>query len=696
MDINLISLTIKGDLIGVKDYLKKNPNKINELSSNNNNALVVAADRGYREIFDFLLDETNININNQNNKGQTALFESINNPSLYYTARLLEKNANPNISNVEDITPLIYACYKEDIDKIKALTSSKDIDINYTNKDSKISAFSVACSEVNEEIIKHLVFKGVNINALNKEGYNGLITVFTGWITSRKKIRNGEKGLVEIVRFLIDNGINIDLKTKNGLSPFWYAANIGIIEIIKKMLSKNPNIDALSSYSMGSIEQKTALHFLLMLDNKDVVQKILENNKNIDLKTKDGEGVSYETYGFLNKTTRQLMFDYNADINCEYKNIPIFSYMISEGDKNIDIIKKFIKKGVKISGYGNRYEPICIAIKNNSIKTIKTIVETGKVNLNEAIKLSEENNQTYSPLMYLSLMPSEELKSLKKNIDLYEKLIEANEINKKNNVKSSILKDEDFNEINEKLNILRDTYDKICKNQIDILNYLISSGADVNLENNEGNTALFLAERKDIYDELIKNKANIFHVNKKGQDLLLYSVINNSQLVNDIRNDFKNHSTIKNIFYQIAFEKINSNLQQINIEKGIMSFLNKPEIKSILGLETPLNINEINFCDVHNNSPLIVASANNNQFLCRLFLNLGANIDHQNNEGETALMHAVVNENEKLVEFLLNKKANINLNNKNNQSLLDLAELTKNENIIKLINEKKVNQNLTI
>lgn len=54
-----------------------------------------------------------------------------------------------------------------------------------------------------------------------------------------------------------------------------------------------------------------------------------------------------------------------------------------------------------------------------------------------------------------------------------------------------------------------------------MLQYLLSVGGNVNLEDGDGDTPLFCCEDVDTFLLLMKNNANLHHVNHEGQNLLL-------------------------------------------------------------------------------------------------------------------------------------------------------------------------------
>lgn len=65
--------------------------------------------------------------------------------------------------------------------------------------------------------------------------------------------------------------------------------------------------------------------------------------------------------------------------------------------------------------------------------------------------------------------------------------------------------------------------------------------------------------------------------------------------------------------------------------------------------QQPFHVNQ---ADDHGNSLLLVAAQNGNQRLAQLLVRKGANVDHQNNAGNTALHYAMAYDYHELGEWL--------------------------------------------
>ena len=226
---------------------------------------------------------------------------------------------------------------------------------------------------------------------------------------------------------------------------------------------------------------------------------------------------------------------------------------------------------------------------------------------------------------------------------------------------------------------------------------LVKYGADVNLPNNNGNTALFFAGTMEQAKWLIQSGADIYHENNKDENILIHSIKTGNTNVLSLVHELYAQQTpteIERLFYNVAFIEEPSQLQRQNIEKSLYSLLKEEELKQLFPEDKSVepqvvtSIKEINYQDEDGNSPILVACANDNPFLVSLYIKLGADVNLRNENNESPLMHAIANNNEKLVKYLIEKGADINAQTNDGKSVLDFAMETENKQIIESIKIK--------
>lgn len=146
------------------------------------------------EIFDLFL-EAGIDVNSTDDLGTPMLNIAVRNDNEEFTKRLLELHAN----------------------------------INAISKDRGYTAVMDAVWRGNLELTKLLISKGADLNTINKEGQNNLVLAV-----------GADKD--KIVKLLVENGANPDIKDQMGMSAYGYATLFRkekIIEILKPYHKEN-------------------------------------------------------------------------------------------------------------------------------------------------------------------------------------------------------------------------------------------------------------------------------------------------------------------------------------------------------------------------------------------------------------------------------------------------------------------------
>ncbi|RIA93421.1 hypothetical protein C1645_677435, partial [Glomus cerebriforme] len=107
-------------------------------------------------------------------QGETALYLASALGNVRVVKLLLKNNANPNICNGDNVTPLIISSYNGHTDTVKALLDKGGVNINYQDNLWK-TALSFAALEGHPQIVELLLKKGANVNLADKLGWTPLM-----------------------------------------------------------------------------------------------------------------------------------------------------------------------------------------------------------------------------------------------------------------------------------------------------------------------------------------------------------------------------------------------------------------------------------------------------------------------------------------------------------------------------------------
>lgn len=699
----------KGDFEKIIGALEQGVD-INSLTPNGNNALFIAANRRQKEVFNWLLEVTqkgkSINLDNRNIYGHTLVYECIKQIDMeYYLEKLVLAGADVNIPDDSGLTPLIRACSEQKINELEILLKSKKIRVNATVPLTGTTALLMAAAQNNIIMVQKLVEAGAHLKAFDTDGKNALLNTLMKEQRFLKKFE--KKGHALLGKYLIEASTKeeLDYIAPTGLSAMWAAALTSQDEFTKLMLEKGANPNVIHEYNLNG--KTSALNMWLLSNKPEIVTLMLE--KGADINFKDDKGNSASSYGFIYPELHELMLKYNADVNAVYYekqdnkkiSIPVSTFVISQGDKCIDTLKEMVARGMKVT-FNNKemqaYEPLFLAVSTNALDIAKTLIDTGKIDLNRHLQL-DPKGQSMSLISFLvSGINNKNYSAVLSQKQAMESLLKVNEQNKKIGAGNKIIDEKKINEIKNSINKINEYEVETELKRIDLFNLLLDKGAKVNNPNELGNTEIFFAKDPAYASLLMNNNANIFHENNDGQDVLYYSILNNKKnVISHWKNEFinANHNTVNNILYQLAFEDFTNNVyKQKAVQQGIINYLDNEDVKKLFNPKvkpedkSTVNIKELAYIDEDGNSPLLVACANNNIFLTNMYIKLGADVNLSNEMGETPLMHAINTENTMLIDLLLNNNADVRAVTKEGKSILEMAEEIDNTSILTKIKER--------
>lgn len=202
--------------------------------------LLYAASRGFKDVVIKILDEKRhekklvglleaaIDIQATDLSSNNAINLAVWEAQTEIIPLLLDADVSVNSKNQDNMTPLLYACLRNNAKAVAELVKSGQINVNFENNEGS-TALTYAASYGNVEIIKLLLQrKEIQVNHMTKSGTNALM-IATSW------------NKTDAVRELLKHeGIDCDLvNSKSKLSPIMYAAYHDLGEIVKIFAETN-------------------------------------------------------------------------------------------------------------------------------------------------------------------------------------------------------------------------------------------------------------------------------------------------------------------------------------------------------------------------------------------------------------------------------------------------------------------------
>lgn len=202
-------------------------------------ALSRAAEKGRMDIVNLIEQELN------NNKIapkelEKALLDAMKNDKKEMVFHLLDKSAFKLKKDIYLVNVLSYAARNNHRDMVQYLLDNKVID---PSKDDVYYGLGEASYKGNLGVIKLLIENGANVNGGNYSGAESPLT---------KAARYGYHG---IVKYLLDKGADIEIRSQQGNTPLLYAAWEGKLEMIKFLVAKGADIQAKNYLNWNALMQ---------------------------------------------------------------------------------------------------------------------------------------------------------------------------------------------------------------------------------------------------------------------------------------------------------------------------------------------------------------------------------------------------------------------------------------------------------
>src|SRR6266498_804701 len=129
--------------------------------------LMVAACENCPDVVTYLVGLPNVNIDLQNNDGESALYQASSMGNVEVVEILINANANVESCNQDNNTPLMISSYNGHVDVCRILFDLGHANVNFQDISLK-TALSLASYEGHVETVKVLLVRGAKVNLSDK------------------------------------------------------------------------------------------------------------------------------------------------------------------------------------------------------------------------------------------------------------------------------------------------------------------------------------------------------------------------------------------------------------------------------------------------------------------------------------------------------------------------------------------------
>jgi ankyrin repeat protein len=201
-----------------------------------------------------------------------------------------------------------------------------------------------AASEGHSEAVRVLIEHGANVKAVSKTGFTALTFAVTkddaasvksllaAGADPNTKLPDGSTVLISAAAFrggaagiaLIEGGADVKVADRRGNTPLHTAAQLGDLELVKKLLAKGADPNARNAKTLAGAPMRgpfrppageiTPLHAAARANQLEIVKALLAAGADPNLKGEDGTTLLMQAAGSANVEVVKLVFDLDSDV----------------------------------------------------------------------------------------------------------------------------------------------------------------------------------------------------------------------------------------------------------------------------------------------------------------------------------------------------------------------------------------------
>jgi ankyrin repeat protein len=478
-----------------------------------------------------------------------------------------------------------------------------------------------------------------------------------------------KEGLLELVKFLVENGADVNAKYKDNNTALLLACKKSHFDIVKYLVENGAAVNANDSRS------STPLILASKNGNFEIVKFLVENGADVNAKYK----ADHTALVLASKNSHfeivKFLIENGADLNakCSDKHQPL---ILASKNGNLELVKYLIKNGEDVNATNNNNDTaLILASKNGHLEIVKLLIESkadldAKNDYNSTAIMLASKNDFFEIVKYLAENGADvNAKDYFNNTSLI--------LSAKNGyfktVKFLVEKKADINLKNQDhKSALILAYEN---SHFELVKFLVESGADVNVKDLYSNTPLILATIKgdlEMVKYFVLNRAD---VDEKYAD-------NNTPIMLASQNG---HFEI--VKYLAEF----SNPKCENKEKCLILASKNGHLEVVKFFAD--NGADINKTDFNQNTALMLASKHGRFETVKFLLAKGSDVNAKDNYRETSLLLASRNGNLEIVNFLVQNGSDVNAKDYYFNTALILASKIGHFEIVKYLVENSADVN---
>ncbi|XP_059489715.1 uncharacterized protein LOC132204878 [Neocloeon triangulifer] len=641
---------------------------------NGNNALHIACFTGKLENVQYLLGSNGFSLENRGNNGKVALHYAALSSHIAVAKFLLSKGADVNARDDNNETPLTLAATFSNA--MCRIIVDNGADLSAVNSEGN-DALHLACINGKLENVKYLL--SLNGFSLEKKGKNGKTALHNA----------ARKGHIDVVEFLLSKEADINARDDSNETPLNLAAASANEEMCRLLVDRGAELSAVDSdgndalhlacitgklenvkYLLGingssirkiALNGQTSLHYAAIRGNIAVAEFLLSKGADVNARDNNNDTPLFYAASFSKEMFR-LLVDSGADLSAVDRNGDDILHIECFNGQLENIQYLLCIDGVSVGKKGkNGKTALHNAASRGHIAVAEFLLSKGA-----DVNARDDDNAT--PLTYAAFISNEKMCQL-----MVESGADLSAVNSGGNDALHLACfNGKFENVQYLLGLNGFDLGKKGKNgktalhwaairdNIDVAEFLLSKGADVNARDDDNKTTLILAatsQNMRMCRLLVDRGADLSAVDSDGNDVLHLACI---------------VGQLENIHYLLGIKGFSLGKKSKNGKTS----LHYAAIRGHIAVAEFLLSNgaDVNARDDKNETPLTYAACYSNKEMCQLLVKNDADLSAVNSGGNDALHLACFNGKFENVQYLLSLNSfDLGMKGKNGKTALHYA-----------------------
>lgn len=312
----------QGNADELLSLLDSRPDFAGARAENGHTALTFAVQKGHASLVKLLLS-INAPVNkSERRQGKTPLHLASASGNMEFVEKLLSHGAKVNIRDNEGVTPLHYAksAGHHSIEKVLEAHGGKDeVEVNIKKPSSSKAIYLL----ILVPILFFTLILSLTGNDINTQARVGNLTRVKSMVEKNPDLVNRKsgkydeaplheaagQGRLEVVKYLVEKGADVNITTKSGSRPLNQAAYGGHAEVMEYLISKG------ASASVDKYTGRTLLHLAAGSGNGEAVSMLLKKGYDVNERDKEGKTPLHHAMGSKSMEAAKVLISAGADVN---------------------------------------------------------------------------------------------------------------------------------------------------------------------------------------------------------------------------------------------------------------------------------------------------------------------------------------------------------------------------------------------